>query len=45
MANWPPLRADSLPLHKLAELRTQAQRLVDAINFDDGPNDASSPLR
>jgi len=45
MANWPPLRADSLPLHKLAELRTQAQRLVDAINFDDGPNDASSQVR
>jgi iron(III) transport system substrate-binding protein len=45
MANWPPLRADSLPLHKLAELRTEAQGLVDAIHFDDGPNGASSPLR
>jgi iron(III) transport system substrate-binding protein len=45
MANWSPLRADSLPLHKLAELRTDAQRLVDAVRFDDGPNDASPPVR
>ena len=38
MAHWSPLRADSLPLHKLAELRTQARMLVDTIRFDDGPN-------
>jgi iron(III) transport system substrate-binding protein len=38
MANWAPLRADSLPLHKLAELRAEARKLVDAVRFDDGPN-------
>jgi iron(III) transport system substrate-binding protein len=39
MANWPPLRADSLPLHKLAELRTEARKIVDRLRFDDGPSD------
>ena len=45
MAHWSPLRADSLPLHKLAELRTQARMLVDTIRFDDGPNRPSPLIR
>jgi iron(III) transport system substrate-binding protein len=35
MANWSPLRADSLPLRRLADLRVEAQQLVDAIRFDE----------
>ena len=45
MANWSPLRADALPLHKLAEVRTEARALIDAVRFDDGPNSASLPVR
>lgn len=45
MANWSPLRADSVPLHKLAELRTEARKLVDTIRFDDGPNDPRPLIR
>ncbi|MBI4723693.1 MAG: extracellular solute-binding protein [Rhodomicrobium sp.] len=45
MASWPTLRADTVPLHKLSELRMEAQRLVDAIAFDDGPNRAASRMR
>jgi hypothetical protein len=35
MVNWGPLKADALPLHRLAELRTQTQELVDTVRFDD----------
>ncbi len=45
MANWPPLRADALPLHRLAELREEAQKLVNAVRFDDGPNGSGAPVR
>jgi iron(III) transport system substrate-binding protein len=45
MVNWGPLKADHLPLHKLAELRAEAQRLVAAVRFDDGPNGAGPPVR
>jgi iron(III) transport system substrate-binding protein len=45
MANWSPLRADSLPLHKLAELRTAARNLVDTIRFDEAPNGPTTPIR
>jgi iron(III) transport system substrate-binding protein len=45
LANWSPLTADSLPLHKLAELRTEARKLVGTIRFDDGPGDPSPPTR
>jgi iron(III) transport system substrate-binding protein len=45
LANCAPLRADALPLHRLAELRTEARRLVDATRFDDGPRDPSPPTR
>jgi len=38
MASWSPLRADALPLHKLAELRAEARALVDVVRFDDGAN-------
>ena len=45
MANWSPLKADSLPLHRLAEVRTEARKLVDGLRFDDGPNGAGPPIR
>jgi iron(III) transport system substrate-binding protein len=45
MANWSPLRADPLPLHKLAELRTEARSLVARIRFDEGPNGPTTPIR
>ena len=45
MANWSPLRADSLPLYKLVELRAKARNLVDTIRFDEGPNGPSTPIR
>ena len=35
---WGPLKADSLPLAKLAEFRKQASELVDKVAFDQGPN-------
>lgn len=45
LGGWAALRPDPLPLHKLAERRTEAKGLVEAIRFDDGPNDSSSPMR
>lgn len=43
LANWSPLRPDAVPLYKLAERRTEARKLVDAIRFDDGPHPSSLP--
>lgn len=36
--SWGPLKADSLPLSKIAELRKKASELVDKVHFDQGPN-------
>ena len=35
--SWGPLKADPLPLGKLAELRKAASELVDKVQFDAGP--------
>jgi len=43
MASWAPLKADLLPLHRIAELRHDALRLVEAVRFDQGPDGASRP--
>ena len=34
---WGPLKADALPLSKIAELRKKASELVDKVHFDQGP--------
>ena len=36
--SWGTLKADALPLEKIAELRKQASELVDNVQFDQGPN-------
>ena len=36
--SWGPLKADPLPLDKLAELRKAASELVDKVQFDAGPS-------
>ncbi len=36
--SWGTLKADALPLDKIAELRKQASELVDSVQFDQGPN-------
>lgn len=36
--SWGTLKADSLPLAKIGELRKQASELVDKVRFDQGPN-------
>lgn len=38
VASWGPLKADKLPLSKIAELRKQASEMVDRVRFDQGPN-------
>jgi iron(III) transport system substrate-binding protein len=35
--SWGPLKADQIPLSKLAALRKQASELVDRVQFDQGP--------
>ncbi len=35
--SWGPLKADPLPLPKIAALRKQASELVDRVQFDQGP--------
>lgn len=36
--SWGPLKADSLPLSKIAEFRKKASEMVDRVRFDAGPN-------
>jgi iron(III) transport system substrate-binding protein len=36
--SWGELKADPLPLSKLAELRKQASELIDKVRFDAGPS-------
>jgi iron(III) transport system substrate-binding protein len=36
--SWGPLKADTLPLSKISELRKQASEMVDRVRFDAGPN-------
>jgi iron(III) transport system substrate-binding protein len=36
--SWGTLKADALPLEKIAELRKQASELVDTVQFDQGPS-------
>jgi iron(III) transport system substrate-binding protein len=36
--SWGELRADPLPLAKIAELRKKASELIDRVQFDQGPN-------
>jgi NitT/TauT family transport system substrate-binding protein len=45
MAIWPALKPDSLPLHKIAELRHDALMLIERLGVDQGPGyaDAASP--
>ncbi len=38
VASWGTLKADALPLEKIAELRKQASKLVDRVQFDQGPS-------
>jgi iron(III) transport system substrate-binding protein len=45
MASWAPLKADTLPLHRLADLRGDALKLVEASGFDQGPDGSSPPVR
>jgi iron(III) transport system substrate-binding protein len=35
--SWGPLKADQLPLSKIAALRKQASELIDRVQFDQGP--------
>jgi iron(III) transport system substrate-binding protein len=37
VASWGPLKADPLPLAKIAALRKQASELIDRVQFDQGP--------
>lgn len=36
--SWGPLKADTLPLAKIAELRRKASEMIDRLRFDAGPN-------
>ena len=36
--SWGPLKADTLPLSKIAEFRKKASEMVDRVRFDAGPN-------
>lgn len=36
--SWGPLKADPLPLTKIAALRKRASELIDRVQFDQGPN-------
>lgn len=36
--SWGPLKADPLPLSKIAEFRKKASEMVDRVRFDAGPN-------
>ena len=36
--SWGPLKADGIPLEKLAQLRQKASELVDRVRFDQGPS-------
>jgi iron(III) transport system substrate-binding protein len=36
--SWGPLKADTLPLAKIAELRKSASEMIDRVRFDAGPN-------
>ncbi len=38
VASWGALKADDVPLSKIAELRKKASELVDKVHFDAGPN-------
>ena len=38
VASWGKLKADPLPLERIAELRKQASELIDSVQFDQGPN-------
>lgn len=38
VASWGPLKADTLPLSKIAEFRKKASEMVDRVRFDAGPN-------
>jgi iron(III) transport system substrate-binding protein len=35
--SWGTLKADALPLEKIAELRKKASELIDSVQFDQGP--------
>jgi len=35
--SWGPLKADPIPLSKVASLRKQASELIDRVQFDQGP--------
>lgn len=35
--SWGPLKADTLPLSKIAELRKAASEMIDRVRFDQGP--------
>lgn len=45
MASWAPLKADTLPLHRIAELRHDALSLIESVRFDQGPDSTSPPVR
>jgi iron(III) transport system substrate-binding protein len=36
--SWGPLKADTIPLSKIAEFRKKASEMVDRVRFDAGPN-------
>ena len=36
--SWGPLKADTLPLSKIGELRKKASELIDRVRFDQGPS-------
>lgn len=36
--SWGPLKADPLPLSKIAEFRKKASEMIDRVRFDQGPN-------
>ncbi|PPD28967.1 MAG: iron ABC transporter substrate-binding protein [Hyphomicrobium sp.] len=38
LKSWGPLKADAIPLSKLAELRRKASELIDKVKFDSGPS-------
>ena len=38
VASWAALKADTLPLSKIGELRKKASEMVDRVRFDAGPN-------
>ncbi len=38
VASWGALKADTLPLAKIGELRKKASEMVDRVRFDQGPN-------